>query len=226
MSDAASLLDELRTQYEAAREHTLDHADVEGFQSLDARMRKTFRWLEQAIGYLDGINPPIEHRFDLGHGLRFESLRFSRGFVGQHTHRIVGYPVLDEININYEVAAARDLALDLAPMDALIAEKALDDAGLHYTCRRHEDAHGNVHKCLLSVPPSIPSAIAFRVDYATGIVTVSLVNVDRFDRVSLEFPSTSIDEPLLEDLVRFILGRSDAFLRRAPLAGLHRHAGA
>ena len=61
----------------------------------------------------------------------------------------------------------------------------------------------------------------FTVDYQTGIVTVPLVNVDRFDRVSLEFHSQSIDEPVLDDLLKFILGRDSSFLRRAPLAGLH-----
>jgi len=50
---------------------------------------------------------------------------------------------------------------------------------------------------------------------------VSLVNVDRFDRVSLEFHSQAIEEPVLDDLLKFILGRDANFLRRAPLAGLH-----
>lgn len=60
-----------------------------------------------------------------------------------------------------------------------------------------------------------------RADYETGLVTVALVNVDRLDRVTLEFHSNAIDEPVLEDLVRLMLGRDSAFLRRAPLAGLH-----
>ena len=82
MPQGVSLLDELRTQYEEARESTHEHADVEGFQELDARLRKAFRWLEKAVTYLDGLKPAIEHRFDLGHGLVFESPRFGRGSVG------------------------------------------------------------------------------------------------------------------------------------------------
>ena len=54
-----------------------------------------------------------------------------------------------------------------------------------------------------------------------GVVTVALANVDRLDRVTLEFHSNAIEEPILEDLVRLILGRDSVFLRRAPLAGLH-----
>jgi len=54
------------------------------------------------------------------------------------------------------------------------------------------------------------------------LVTVALTNVDRLDRVTLEFESSAIKESVLEDLVRLILGRDSAFLRRAPLAGLRR----
>ena len=221
MPDRTSLLDELRTQYEAARQSATDHSNVEGFRDIDARMRKAFRWLEKAVTYLDGVKPAVDHRFDLGHGLVFESPRFGHGSVGQHERRIVGYPVLDEINIYYEITASKPLALDVAPGMVALAEKALDDAGLQYASRRVEDSGGNVRKCAISVPPAIPAAVSFRVDYQTGIVRVLLVNVDRLDRVTLEFHSNAIEEPVLEDLVRLMLGRDSAFLRRAPLAGLH-----
>jgi len=177
-----TLLDDLRTQYEAARQSTQEHADVESFQAIDARLRKAFRWLEKAITYLSGLKPAIDHRFDLGHGLVFESPKFGHGSVGQHEHRIVGFPVLDEINIYYEISAAKPVSLEVASGMYAVAEKALDQ---------------------------------------TGIVTVALMNVDRFDRVTLEFHSNEIEEPVLEDLVKLILGRDAAFLRRAPLAGLH-----
>ncbi len=221
MPNPVSLLDELRTQYEAARQSTQAHSDVEDFQKIDGRLRKAFRWLEKAVTYLDGLKPAIEHRFDLGHGLVFESPRFAHGSVGQHERRIVGFPVLEEINIRYEITASKALALDVAPASVADAEKALDDAGLPYTSRRVEDSGGTVHRCAISVPPAIPAAVSFHADYESGLVTAALVNVDRLDRVTLEFHSNAIEEPLLEDLVRLILGRDSVFLRRAPLAGLH-----
>jgi len=222
--ESPSLLDELRNQYEATRKSAIEHTDVEGFRDIDARMRKAFRWLEKAITYLDGLKPSRDHRFDLGHGLVFESPRFGRGSVGQHESRIVGFPVLDEINIYYEISASKPISLDVAPGNVALTEKALDDAGLQYASRRVEDSGGNVRKCAISVPPAVPAAVSFRVAYQTGIVTVALFNVDRLDRVTLEFHSKAIEEPVLEDLVRLILGRDSAFLRRAPLAGLHPHS--
>lgn len=61
-------------------------------------------------------------------------------------------------------------------------------------------------------------------DSGAGLVTVALVNVDRLERVTLEFPSITIEAALVEVLVRLILGRDSAFLRRAPRAGLRGRA--
>ena len=198
MQNRPSLLDELRTQYETARQSVPDHGEVEGFQEIDARMRKAFRWLEKAVAYLDGIKPPVNHRFDLGHGL-----------------------VLNEINIYYEIVAAKPLTIEVAPGGVSLVEKTLDAVALQFSSHKVETAEGTVRKCVFTVPPAIEAAVLFRVDYQTGQVTVILVNVDRFERTTLAFHSTEIEEPVLEDLVRLMLGENDAFLRRAPLAGIH-----
>ena len=58
----------------------------------------------------------------------------------------------------------------------------------------------------------------------TGIVSVALVNIDRLERVTLELPTTAIEEPVIEDLVRLILDRDFAFLKSGRLAGLRGRA--
>lgn len=49
-------------------------------------------------------------------------------------------------------------------------------------------------------------------------------NVGRLERVTLEFPSTATEEPVLEDLARLILGRDSGFLKRGRLAELRGRA--
>ena len=188
MNNPGSLLDELRVRYEAVQESTDDHADVESFEAIDARLRDAFRWLEKAITYLNGLKPPIEHRFDLGYGYAFDSPRFAHGSVGQHERRIRGYPVLEQIDVYYEISASKPLSIEVVPGWVSFAEKTLDAFGLQYSCRRVEDSDGTLSKCIFSVPPVIPARVSCRVDYRTGIVTVALVNVDRLERVTLEFP--------------------------------------
>jgi len=217
-----SLLDELRVQYEAVHEPAEAHHDVESFEAIDARMRKAFRWLEQAITYLNGLKPPIEHKFDVGYGYVFDSPRFAHGSVAQHARRIAGFPVLKGIDVYYEMSASKPLVIEVVPGWVSFATKTLDALGLQYTTRRVEETDGTLRQCVFSVPPAIPARVSFVVDHQKGLVTVALTNVDRLDRVTLEFESSAIEESVLEDLVRLILGRDCAFLRRAPLAGLRR----
>ena len=220
-----TLLEELQAQYQAVRESTPDRGAVENYQALDKRLRKAFRWLERALTYLNGIKPPINHRFDLGYGFAFDSPQFARGSVGQHERRIVGFPVLEEINVYYELSASKPLSIEVTPGWVSFAGKTLDAFGLQYDYSRIEEADGTLKKGMFSVAPIIPARVSLRVDYETGLVTAALTNVDRLERVTLEFASTHIDESLLEDLIRLMLGRASTFLRRAArLAGVHGRA--
>ena len=114
-SPRASLLAELRTQFEAAHTSPEDDGDVEGYEAIDKRLRTAFRWLEQAVTYLNGLKPAIDHRFDLGYGYAFDSPRFAHGSVGQHERRIAGFPVLEEITLYYEISASKPLSIDVPP---------------------------------------------------------------------------------------------------------------
>src|SRR5271166_3732202 len=160
MNNPGLLLDELRVRYEALPESPEDHGDVEDFQAIDARLREAFRWLEQAISYLNGLKPPIEHRFDLGYGYAFDSPRFAHGSVGQHERRIVGFPVLEAIDVYYEVSVAKPLSIEVVPGWVSFAEKTLDAFGLQYTSRRMEDPDETLRKVIFSVPP--PTRRGFR----------------------------------------------------------------
>ena len=173
--DRGSLLAELRAQYEAVPAPVDPRSDVEGFEAIDKRLRKAFRWLEQAVTYLNALKPPIGHRFDLGYGYAFDSPRFAHGSVGQAERRIAGYPVLEEINLYYEISASKPLSIDVPPGMVSFAEKVLDAFGLQYTCRRLQEPDGSLQKCIFSVPPVIPARVSFGVDYQTGLVTVALL---------------------------------------------------
>ena len=209
------LLDELRAQYEAAAAASHQDMPVEDFESIDARLRKSFRWLEQAVTYLNTLKPAIDHTYDLGHGFVFAGPRFSHGSVALRERRLRGFPVVEEIGVYYDIAAARPLTIEVPAGWLSFAQRTLDAFGLQYTSRSLGAADG---ERVFSVAPVIPARISFTADYQAGVVTATLVNVDRLDRVSLAFQSGAIVEPALEDLVRLMLGRDSAFLHRAPVA--------
>jgi hypothetical protein len=220
MNAKPSFLDELRNEYETVQRSLHSRDDVEESNVIDARMRKSFRWLEKAVSYLNDIRSPIRHRFDLGHGMVFEAPRFGHGTVGQHTRNAQGFTIVDEINVYYEISASKPVTANMSAVDAELLKARLEAANLRYTCRRITEPDGVVRRCAISVPPTIPAAVMFRADYRIGRVTVTLVNADRFDRVSVAFRSNEIKETVLEDVTKFMLGMDSVLLRRGQLAGI------
>jgi hypothetical protein len=220
MAEKTSFLDALRTEYETVQHFPTADEAVEEPKVIDARMRKSFRWLEKAITYLNTIKSPIAHRFNLRHGIVFESPRFERGVVGQHTQTVRGFSLIDEINLYYQICTSKPITLEMFAMDAELAKKDLERANLKFTSRRIPDGDGIVRRCMVTVPAEIPAAVIFRADYKTGTITTTLMNVDRFDSVSLAFKSIAIKEHVLEDLLKFILGMDRAFLHHSRLAGI------
>jgi len=224
MAEKTSFLDALRDEYETVQ-HFPDANAVEDTAVIDARMRKSFKWFEKAITYLNAIKSPIKHRFDLGRGIVFEEPRFSRGVLGQHTLNVRGYNVVDEVSLYYHVCASKPIAIEMSAVDAELARKDIEAANLTYDTRRIRDADGVVRKCVVTVTQEIPAAVFFRTDYRSGAVTISLNNADRFDRVSLRLQSNAIREQLLEDVVKFILGMDRSLLRYARLSGISGRPG-
>lgn len=215
-----SFLDALRDEYETVQRSLHEVEDVEAFNVIDARMRKSFRWLEKAVTYLNDLKSPINWRFDLGYGLAFESPRFGRGVVGQHARNIRGFSALDEVNLYYEIAAEAPLSAHVSSVEAEILKARLEAANLRFTLRRVDEANAGTGRFAIAVPPAIPAAVLFNADYRTGVITVTLVNVDRLDRISLAFKSSSVRESVLEDVAKFVLGKDSALLKTAQLAGI------
>jgi hypothetical protein len=110
------------------------------------------------------------------------------------------------------------------------AYRWLDEAMGHLEVIRPEVLHKHLHSdtafdkdkvvrnTLFHVEPMNRASVRFKPDYRRHAIDVMLRNVDRFESVLLEFGHSGIDEAALEDLVRLVLGESNAFLHRAPLA--------
>lgn len=219
MTEKMSFLDALRDEYQTVQ-HIPDRCVVEDMAVIDARMRKSFKWLEKAVTYLNAIKSPIKYRFDLGHGIVFDEPRFGRGVLGQHTLNVRGFNVIDEISIYYHVCAAKPIAMEMSAVDAELVRKDVEAANLTFDTRRIRDADGVVRKCVVSIPSEIPAAVLFRADYRSGSVTITLNNTDRFDRVILRLQSGAIKEQLLEDVTKFMLGIDRSLLRYARFSGI------
>jgi len=170
------------------------------------------------MGHLEVIRPDVRHRFRLGDYLTFDQLQLDSGFTALRRHGLATGDRLEHVEMYYRLAAPKPAVVRVSPMAAVAVEERLRAAALHFHSDAELDKEKIVRNTVFHVEPTIRASVRFKPDYRRHAIAVMLRNVDRFESVQLEFEPSGIDEPALEDLVRLVLGESNAFLHRAPLA--------
>lgn len=189
----------------------------EALKDIDRGLWKVFRWLDEATGHLEVIRPTIRHTFQLHNILTIAKPKFDRGFVSFRRRALAGLEVLEHVEMFYRVEGEHPIVLRVSPASAMAVEERLRGSTLQYQYQTEHDERRVVRYGVFHVQSAISASVRFEPDYHRQVVQVTLRNVDRFESVHLEFEPDKIDEPALEDLVKFMMGESSAFLRRAPL---------
>lgn len=225
-SSDRKLLDALREKSEAlrARDSAARKPVEEALKDIDRGLWRAFRWLDEALGHLEVIGPKVGHTFRLGSILSIANPKFDRGFVSFRRRGLAGLEIIDHVEMFYRMEGPQEIVLRLPPAAAAGVEERLRGSTLSYQYQTEHDEKRIVRFGVFRVQTAIAASVRFEPDYHRQVVHVTLRNVDRFESVTLEFAPDKLDESALEDLVKFMLGEANTFLRRAPLAMLrHRH---
>jgi len=219
MSDPAprlALIESLRTRADAVRsaERSRRSSTIEVVRGVDRRLRSALRWLDDALAQLEVIRPVVAHRYMLVGLVTISELRFEGGAVSCRRGRITGEDVLELVELGYRLENDAPIRLVVPRGDARLAAEHLRVSQLQYSYR----PEGGGRSGVFTIAQAVTASVRLRPDVERGLVVVALTNVDRFETVTLEFAPDALGEPALEDLVHLILGDSDAFLKRAPLA--------
>ena len=217
-----TLLEQLRVQSETLRagESATRRPVEEALQAIDRSLWRAFKWLDEALGHLEVIRPKVAHRHRLEGVLTLDNPQYDRGFVSYRRKPLAGLDVLEHIELFYRLVGEAPVVLKCQPAAAGPIEDKLRASHVPYHYQTEHDEARVVRTGVFTITPAITASVRFAPDYRRQVVVATVRNIDRFETLTMEFPSEGITEAVLEDLVRFILGEANTFLRRAPLAGV------
>lgn len=193
---------------------------VERWRELDARLWDAFVWLDEATRHLEIIKPQVRHAFTVPRVLRLEAPRYEGGFATYRRRPVGELELLEYVEFFYRLEGQNPVIIRVAPGGAVALEDRLRLAHLQYRYHSEMDEMRSVRAGIFTVVPAVSASVRFTPDYERERVEVVLRNVDRFESMALDFPGNSLSEPVLEDLIQFVLGEGNQFLRRAPFAGV------
>lgn len=216
-----SMLDRLRQQSDAVRaKETPRRSNEEILVDIDKRLWRAYRWLDEALAHLAIIKPVVAHAFRVESLFTMSGLQFEQGFVSYRRRHLAGFELLDYVETFYRLAGAQPLKVKVPAASVAAVDNRLRNSGVPFRYEPQHDERKVITSGAFTVTPAVTASARFDPDYRRHEINVHLTNVDRFETVHLDFQPERLDEGALEDLVRLILGESNAFLRRAPLSGI------
>jgi hypothetical protein len=219
--NGASLLDRLRQQSDQVRANETPRRSTEEILvDIDKRLWRAYRWLDEALAHLSVIKPVVAHDFKVESLMTLSGLQLDQGFVSYRRRHLAGHELLDYVETFYRLSGTEPLKVKVPATGVPAMELRLRNAGMPFRYEAQTDERRVIASGTFTVQPTVMASIRFDPDYRRHEIDVRLTNVDRFESVNLEFKPEQLDEAALEDLVRLVIGESNAFLRRAPLSGI------
>lgn len=220
-SKNGSLLDRLRQQSDAVRANETPRRSTEEILvDMDKRLWRAYRWMDEALAHLSVIKPVVAHDFRVESLFTLGGLQLDQGFVSYRRRHLAGHELLDYVETFYRLSGTEAMKVKVPASAVAATELRLRNAGMPFRYEAQVDERKVISAGTFTVQPAVMASIRIDPDYRRQEFDVRLTNVDRFETVNLEFKPERLDEGALEDLVRLVLGESNAFLRRAPLSGI------
>ncbi len=216
-----ALLSSLRARAEALRgdAQAMRRSAADAALAVERRLHAAYQWLEEALAHLDVIRPAIDRRFAVDGALTIAMPRYAGGAVSLRRTWRDGRDMIEGVDLGYRMRCDAPIRVVAPRATAGMLAERMRAAQIAFDyLAPSSNAQGGV----FTVTPELCASIRLARHPAGRGIVVTLANVDRLEAVALEFAADALGEDALEDLVRLMLGASDAFLRRAPFAGVGR----
>ena len=223
-SAKSHLLEELRAQAASvsARRQQEERLSREVIDRIDGRMHAIFQYFDEACRLLQTMAPHIEREFVLPGIARYANMVFDQGMVLFRKQPLQKREVYGHVVVYYTLAGAAPPPVQVTMTRSAEIERALVTANVEFSAESDSTVRGAATQNTIRIAPGLRCEVRFDPDFVNETIVVTLRNVDRFEPVVFDFFPDALDAPVLDDLVKLMLGKPSQFLLRAPLRGFGR----
>lgn len=213
------LLSELRlvAEEKIARATTAEADRKAGVERCDLAMRRLFKYLAEFAGHLDKIQPPLPqvYRSPLP-GIELNGLRWLDSFIDYRTDGGTETSPLDSISLRYTLGTGKPVSIDKLPNHASAYLEELKRFGLRYQTVEHRGSKGLTERVEFRVEPSLTVSLLFKAAPDAGTILIKtrhLTSYPEFGFTEYRLAVAEIDQALLDELGKHILGRPNHLLQ-------------
>jgi Protein kinase domain len=175
-------------------------------ESIDARMRAAFRYLNALGTEIKAARPACQRRFELVFLGTLPEFVYTAPFVDYRTCPGSESALCERILFTARAETPEPVRIDLVRDEVALMKRELERVQFKYECAETKNDFGMVMRGRFTIAAGLPVNAELRADYATGIVHVDLRNIGLWGSAKLQLQSGELDDDWLEEFSKLVLG--------------------
>ena len=212
------LLDDLKKQADMVKSQQLSRASFlqESIKLVDAKMHQTFLYLNELLKQLAVLKPTNPTAYSIPGVGDFQNL----AFIDYRKKKIGDRDYYDNITLFIKWASPVSLSVE-RDMPAAI-QKVTDvlwSFGIKFTEEKINKPGGGFEKMKFTVPSNVTCDITIKADHDSARLVVKGKHFFRLGADELRIPAAEVNEALLEEFAKMLIGQPSA-LRKYRVAAV------
>jgi len=208
-----SLLSQLRQQAEQRQreQHSAKAERTAINESIDRALKRLFFYLHDFVQQLNILKPAIPRPYPLTDEQVLGSLAWAEGFADYRTQSQAAGALVELVSCTYRLAGGESLHIQ---RDGPVVERfrgLLFDYGLRFNCKESKNERRYTERADFEVQPELSVNARWRADFDKGLIILEARNLERLGSLSYAVRPQALDQALLDDFGRLVLGLPNRF---------------
>lgn len=209
----SSFLDQLRQQAEV-RQREMHSALAERTstnEAIDQALKHLFFYLHELVQQLNIIKPDVPRDYPLIEQFELNQLSWQEGFADYRTQSQSAGALVELVTFSYHLSGNTTLHVERDGPSVERFRAMLFDFGLPFTYKEFKNERSYVERAEFEIRSEVSVSARWRADFSKGVIAIETRNLERLGGALYNVRPQFVDQALLDDFGRLVLGQPNRF---------------
>ncbi|MBK6355811.1 MAG: hypothetical protein IPF44_03445 [Betaproteobacteria bacterium] len=209
----SSLLDQLRHRAEIRqREIHSELAERSSInEAIDQALKHLFFYLHELVQQLNIIKPEIPRDYPLIEQFELNQLNWQEGFADYRTQSQSAGALVELVTFSYHLNGGTTLHIERDGPSVDRFRAMIFDFGLPFTYKEFKNERSYVERAEFDIRSDVSVSARWRADFSKGVISLETRNLERLGSALYSVRPQAVDQALLDDFGRLVLGQPNRF---------------
>lgn len=209
----SSFLDQLRQRAEVRQREI--HSDLaertSANEAIDQALKHLFFYLHELVQQLNILKPDVPRDYPLIEQFELNQLNWQEGFADYRTQSQSAGALVELVTFSYHLNGGTTLHVERDGPSVERFRAMLFDFGLPFTYKEFKNERSYVERAEFEIRSEVSVSARWRADFSKGVITVETRNLERLGSALYNVRPQFVDQTLLDDFGRLVLGQPNRF---------------